>query len=232
AVTAGDGNRERVRSRQLRPSGGRREAPRRRRRQGRDETALGELAHPVAEHPGREGPPRDDQPRVLRTVHERGLDDGRQGQIAERAVAVPALVLVLVHLPPRARLRIDVREGLEPVDAREPVTGLAVGLGEEEVVGERPRRAVVEPQRVQPLKGIHYDRTVSGFTMPPGRNSATRSAIAAISGVTSGSPESPASRSCGSSGIRPRSGTPSSSASRLPPPVPKTSPLMFSMTPS
>src|SRR5262249_51957274 len=148
-------------------------------------------------------PPRDDQARVLGTVHERGLDDRRQRQVAERAVAVPALVLVLVHLAPRARLRVDVGKRLQPVDPREPVPGLAVRLGEEEVVRERPRRAVVEPERAKPLDRVHYDRTVSGFTMPPGRSSLTRSAMAAISGVTSGSPASPDSRSCGSSGMRP-----------------------------
>jgi hypothetical protein len=51
-------------------------------------------------------------------------------------------------------MRVDAWERLQPVDAREPVPGLASNLGVEEVVGERLRRRLVEPERAQPLERI------------------------------------------------------------------------------
>src|ERR1051326_2040553 len=77
--------------------------------------------------------------------------------------------------------------------------------------------------------------------MPPAsRRASIASAMARIasadsapgSAATTGAPRSPCSRSTGSSGTDPRNGIPRSTASSSPPPAPKTSPLMFSITPS
>ena len=63
-------------------------------------------------------------------------DDRGERQVAERAGAVPALVLRLRDDALRARRRVELRPRLEPLDPREPVARLAVRLGGEEVVGE------------------------------------------------------------------------------------------------
>ena len=67
--------------------------------------------------------------------HDRG-----QRQVAERAVAVPALVAGLGEEPSRPRVRVEVGQRLEPLDPREAVAELAAPLGVEEVLGERRRR--------------------------------------------------------------------------------------------
>ena len=52
---------------------------------------FGEPPHVVAEHPGRERPLAHDDPRVRRRRVDLARDDGAEREVAERAVAVPAL---------------------------------------------------------------------------------------------------------------------------------------------
>jgi hypothetical protein len=81
----------------------------------------------------------DDHARPLRRIGKLCLDDRRQCQVAERAVPVPALVAALSDLDLGPGGRIEIRQGRQPVDARESVTGATAALRVEEMVGERLR---------------------------------------------------------------------------------------------
>src|SRR5262249_13544831 len=153
----------------------------------------------------------------------RAVDDRGQRQVTERSVPVPPLVTLLAKLAPRPRRGVDPRKRRQPVHARKPVTRLAPRLGVEEVIGERPRRRVVEAERPQTLERTPppRERSKGGLPTPPGRGPRTRAASASTWGVTGGPPSPPASRMRASSGTLPSIGTPSSSASRSPPPEPK-----------
>ena len=83
------------------------------------------------------------------------IDDRGERQVAERAVAVPALVAGLGDQPVGARVRLQVAERLEPVDPAEPVAELAARLGVEEVLGERRRVRLGEAEGGDPLLRPH-----------------------------------------------------------------------------
>ena len=128
-----------------------RQPRRRRRRQRGDEPALGEPADVPAEHPGREAVRGDDDARVLWRRRELRLRDRRQRQVAERTVAVPALVAGLGVDALRLRVRPEVGQRLEPVDPGEAVPELPARLGIEEVGGERGGVGVGEAERRDPF---------------------------------------------------------------------------------
>jgi hypothetical protein len=94
-------------------------------------------------------PPADDQPRPVGRLRELGLDDRVHGEVADRAVPVPALVAGLGDEPPRPRPRRELAPLLEAADPQDSVARAAETLGGEEVVGQDVRVAVVEAERRQ-----------------------------------------------------------------------------------
>jgi hypothetical protein len=82
-----------------------------------------------------------------------GRADLRQGQVAERAASVPALVALPRQQPLGPGGRIDLLS-LQPFDPGETVSLLAPSFGIEEVVGERLRLELGEAERAQPGQGV------------------------------------------------------------------------------
>jgi hypothetical protein len=89
----------------------------------------------------------DDHARPLGRIDQLRLDDGRERQVAERSAPVPTLVAALGDLDRGLRVRVEVSEGREPVDAREAVSLAPAALRVEEVVGELARVLGREPER-------------------------------------------------------------------------------------
>jgi hypothetical protein len=151
----------------------------------------------------------DDDPRVRRRVRELRVADRRQRQVAERAAPLPALEARLVVNALGPSVRIDSLERLQPRDPCQPVAFLAAALCVEEVLGERARVPIGEPERAQPLERVVVqERTGSDLTIVPRSSATSCSAIPRSSCATgdsgaatiSGSPASPHSRSSGSRG--------------------------------
>ena len=110
---------------------------------------------------------RDDDLGMRRRCGQLRVDDRRQGEVAECAVAVPALVAGLGLHAFRPRVGAKVVERLEPVDPREPVAELPARLSVEEVA----RHGGVgrgEAERGDPLLRPH----VAGPPRPPRRRRA------------------------------------------------------------
>jgi hypothetical protein len=82
-----------------------------------------------------------------------GRADLREGQVAERAAAVPALVAFRGQQLLRLGGGVD-GLGLQPFDPSEAVSLLAPSLGIEEVVGERLRLPLGEAEGTQPGQGV------------------------------------------------------------------------------
>jgi hypothetical protein len=76
-----------------------------------------------------------------------------EGEIAERAASVPALVPLLREQSLRLGGGIDVL-GLQPFDPREAVSLLAAPLRIEEVIGERLRLTLGEAEGAKPGQGV------------------------------------------------------------------------------
>jgi hypothetical protein len=142
-------NRERVRAGELRPALRMTETTWRGRRQRRDETAVSEAPHPVAEHTGRKCRAAHDEPGMLGRVRELGLAHRMQDEVAERALSVPALVSRLGDDLPRLRVRPELVPGLEPLDPADTVPLAAGGLGREEVRSEHLDVGGAEPKRFE-----------------------------------------------------------------------------------
>jgi hypothetical protein len=166
AVGARHGNCEGVRAGQGRPAVGRGQPWRRGRRQGDSEPALSEPSDPVAEEAGRKAMRGDHEACPVGGLGQLSLDDAREGQIPDRAVAVPALVSRLGRDPARLGAGIEIRQRAQPRDPGDPVAGTAPAIRFLEVVGKRPRVGLREAERAQLLKGVQADRSGSGFTMP------------------------------------------------------------------
>ncbi len=120
--------------------------------EGGDEAALGQAAHPVAEHPGRERPARHDDPGPRGRIGELCLDDRVQREVAERSVAVPALVSGLGEHPQRPGGGVELRPALEPFEPSQAVAGATRVLGVEEVVGDHAGVLGGESERGEPPK--------------------------------------------------------------------------------
>jgi hypothetical protein len=122
-----NGDRDRVRPRERRTAVGMGQTTWRRRGDDRDEARLGEAARPGAEHARRKAGLRDDEARSLRWVGEDAVADGRERDIAERPLAVPALEPVgpLDPIRPGDRVARGLQQADEPGDAGEPVTRAA-----------------------------------------------------------------------------------------------------------
>jgi hypothetical protein len=134
----------------------------------------------------------DDESRSLGWLGELGVDDSGEGQIAERAVPVPALVPRLGHEAPGLGLRIEVGQRAKPRDAPGAVPGAPAAVGVLEVVGERARVVVGEAERPDLVeRGQAAGETRgSGLTMPTPCSrfvAATASARAMIACETSAS---------------------------------------------
>ena len=61
---------------------------------------------------------------------------------------------------------VEVRERLEPLDARGPVPGTTTPVGLVEVVRERPGVGLVEAEPAQPVVRVQAETSGSGLTMP------------------------------------------------------------------
>ena len=117
AVRARDADRERVRAGQRRAAVGCGEPRRRGRGQRCRQPALGEAAHPVAERAGREAAPRRRRRGRARAASASAASQiARERQVAERAGAVPALVARLGDDPLGRARRVEAVERLQPVD--------------------------------------------------------------------------------------------------------------------
>jgi len=116
----------------------------------------------MTEHPGRERPLADDDPRVRRRTVDLAGHDVTEHEVAERAVAVPALKARVILDEPRFRDGVEAVERLEPRDARVPVTELAALLGIVEMLPERLGAAQREAQRLETAQSfltLHGGRT-------------------------------------------------------------------------
>jgi hypothetical protein len=82
---------------------------------------------------------------VLGRLGELGIANRRQGQVADRAVSVPALVPGLRQHTLRSRLRVEPGKLREPVDPRQAVARLPPPLRIEEVVCQRAGVGLGEP---------------------------------------------------------------------------------------
>ena len=162
AVGARDADRERVRPDERPATVGVGEPRRRGGGQQRDEPALGEPSDVVAEHPGGKAVRRRDHARVLWWLRQLGVDDRRQGQVAERASAFPPLEAVRREHSFGLRVGVDVGQRLEPGDPRVAVTELPAPLGVVEVAEERLDVGIGEAERRDPPAGLlrlHERRT-------------------------------------------------------------------------
>ncbi len=180
SVAARNRDRQRVRAGELRPARRRAEPTRGRRRERGDESAVGEPAHPVAEHPRRERPASDDHPRARRRIRERRPHDRVERQVAERAVAVPLLVSRLAARRARAWQSGSMSSSVSSQSTREsPWPALPRCSASTKWSASIRAAASSNPSERSRSNGSrnHYDSSVSGFTMPPGRSSATRAAI-------------------------------------------------------
>src|SRR6266576_2984047 len=85
------------------------------------------------------------------------LDDRCECQIAERAVSVPALVAGLADqaLRPRTRIQLE-RPRRQPLDPREAVALLAAPLRVAEMIGERARVGLGEPEAGQRRHNVSF----------------------------------------------------------------------------
>ena len=79
----------------------------------------------------------DDQPGGLRRILQLAGADRGQRQVAQRAAPLPALVAALCDDALGRRARVDVRQSLEPIHARETVAALAATFRVLEVIGKR-----------------------------------------------------------------------------------------------
>jgi hypothetical protein len=144
----GNPDRQRVRARDLRPTG--RPQPRRRgRRQDPDEPGVGEPPHIVAEHPRGKRPLADDDPSMRGRVRDLPADDVREHEIPDRAIAVPALKAAVVDHQLGLRVRVVSVKRLEPRDARVPVSELAARLRFVEVLPEQCGVRSIETEVLQ-----------------------------------------------------------------------------------
>ena len=116
----------------------------------RDETALGEPAHPVAEVAGREGV-RSDETDGLALREHVGADRG-EDEVAERSLRLPPVDAVARRLD-RRRGRVEGLR-LEPLDPRVPVAELPAPLRVVEVVEEELDVAACEAERGEPRAGL------------------------------------------------------------------------------
>jgi len=145
------------------------QARRRRRGQECGEARLGKPAYPVAEHPGREAVRGDDDLRGRRRPLDEPVADRAQGQVAERAAAVPALEPRRLGDTLGQRRRVDVRERGEPLDPRESVSALPAALRIEEVIREQLRVRLGEAERADPGTDLVrcHERRVYGILIRP-----------------------------------------------------------------
>jgi hypothetical protein len=142
------------------------EAWRGRRGQRRDEAPLGQTPNPTAEEAGRKAAGGDDDPRPGRRLRELRLDDPRQGEIAERAVSVPALVSRLRDDPTRLGKRIQAGERGQPTDPGDPMPRAPAPVGLLEVVGQEASVALGETEGRDLLECGQAETSGSGLTMP------------------------------------------------------------------
>ena len=152
---ARDGDRKRVRPGELGPTVWMAQARRRRRRQHGQEPALGEPPRPVTEHPGGKTVVRDDEPCGLGRILELAGADRRQGQVAERPAAFPALIARLGLHALRLGRGVEALQCLEPGHTRKTVPSLPARLGVEEVVGKCAGVLFRETERADPLLDLH-----------------------------------------------------------------------------
>jgi hypothetical protein len=132
----------------------------------------------------------DHEPCPLRRLGQLSLDDAREREVPDGAVAIPALVSRFGRNPARLGTSIEVRQRTQPRDPRDPVAGTAAAIRVLEVVCKRPRVGFGEAERAQLLKSVQADRSGSGFTMPTPCSRfvpATASASAMIACETSAS---------------------------------------------
>jgi hypothetical protein len=61
---------------------------------------------------------------------------------------------------------IEIGEGGQPVDARSPVSIASTAVGLLEVIGERARIGLREPEPAKSVEGVQAETSGSGFTMP------------------------------------------------------------------
>jgi hypothetical protein len=143
----------------------------------------------VTEHAGGEAIASDDDARVLRWIGELRVADRGEREVADRAPSLPALEPALGEDALGPGRRIEAREGGEPFDTRQPVTGLAAAFCIEEVLGEDGGVALLEPERPQPGEdvGLGQLRTGRGLIAPGGRVARIASATAAIATAASAS---------------------------------------------
>src|SRR6476660_6944234 len=87
---------------------------------------------------------------MLRRACQLGADDGLERQVAERALAVPALVTGRRLHPARPRGRVQLLPRLEPLDPREAVPEPATRLRVEEVRCQRLDVIGSEPELREP----------------------------------------------------------------------------------
>ncbi len=146
AVARGNRDREGVRPCERRAAFRMGEALRRGRREGRDEPALRKPSHPVPEGTGGEATPRDDDARALGRIRKRRAHDRLEHEVAQRAVAVPALETPLRLDEQRPCARVELEAG-EPLDADEAVARLASPLSVGEVRDQDLRGFHVEAER-------------------------------------------------------------------------------------
>ena len=126
----------------------------------------------MAEHARREASCRRDHLDDRRRVRLQVLADRRQRQVTERASPLPEIETGRRGGFPGTRPRIEVGKGLQPVDARNTVAGLAALLRIEKVVGQDAGVSGRETEAFEPLQhlgsfhhaslraGAVYERTV------------------------------------------------------------------------
>lgn len=108
----------------------------------------------------------DHEPCPLGRLGHLSLDDARERQVPDRAVAVPALVSGFGRDPTRLGASIEIRQRRQPADPRDAVARTAAAVRVLEVVGKSPRVGLREADRRELLERVQAERSGSGFTMP------------------------------------------------------------------
>ena len=149
-VRARNADREWIRAGERRAAVWVRESRRGGRGQRGDQAATREPPHPVAQHPRRKAVRRNDDARPLGRVGELGIADRGQRQVAQGAVAVPALESRFCGGPSWLSSGIQIGQRFQPVDTREAMTPLAPGFRVQKVFGENscvflPKTELLEP---------------------------------------------------------------------------------------
>lgn len=145
-VGVGNRNRDRVRPGERRAPVGVRQPSGRGCRENGNEAALGEPPRPVTENARREAGRRHDQPHAIWWVRKLRVAHRGKRQVTERSPAIPALERRLCNDALGCSRRVVPVPLGEMLDTDDPVAALPPTLGVEEVVRERCRVGIGEPE--------------------------------------------------------------------------------------